>query len=127
MRLPEKFFEDLYFLFGNTCACVLGPCPREDLSLASEFFCVLGLKPCVLDSTSDKNHVIKVFVSERLLNKFGYSRRETQARKTLEKEKYETCFHDAKTSLHMAEVSFLVVKTAMCKRSLTFIHDLPGA
>ena len=53
--LPEKIFEDLFFL-ENTCVCVLGPWPREGLSLASKFFCVLshglGLEPCVLDSTS---------------------------------------------------------------------------
>ena len=30
--------------------------------------------------------------------------------------KYETGFHDEKTRLHMAEVSFLIAKTAMCKR-----------
>ena len=55
---------------------------------------------------------------ERLHEKFGNSRRETQARKPLENEKYETLFHDEKTWLHMAEVSFLIVKTAMSKRSL---------
>ena len=63
----KKFCEDLFFL-ESTCACVLGPWPwpREFLSLASRrsvlgkavlglglgFFCVLGLEPCVLDSTS---------------------------------------------------------------------------
>ena len=72
------FCEDLFFFrriwrnkkkIGNlesTCACVLGlglehscPWPRECLSserlslaLASDFFCVLGLELCVLDSTS---------------------------------------------------------------------------
>ena len=65
-RSPEKNFEDL-FLGGRTLApvsLVLGlehtcPWPREVLSLerlslalASDFFCVLGLEPCVLDSTS---------------------------------------------------------------------------
>ena len=42
------------FFFENTRVCVLGfwPWPREGLSLASKFFCVLGLEPCVLDSTS---------------------------------------------------------------------------
>ena len=49
----------------STCACVLGlehscPWPREclsseRLSLALDFFCVLGLEPCVLDSTSAHN------------------------------------------------------------------------
>ena len=66
----KKFFEDLFclknlfeknfwrpfFFLENTCVCVLGPWPwpREGLSLAlaSKFFCVLGLEPCVLDSTS---------------------------------------------------------------------------
>ena len=49
----KNVFEDFFFS-ENTCACVLGPWAREDLSLASEFFCVLGLglEPCVLDSTS---------------------------------------------------------------------------
>ena len=61
----KNFCEDLFFL-ESTCACVLGlglelscPWPRECLSserlflaLASDFFCVLGLEPCVLDSTS---------------------------------------------------------------------------
>ena len=42
--------------------------------------------------------------------KFGNSRRETQARKQLENEKYETWFHDEKTRLHRAEVSFLIAK-----------------
>ena len=45
------------FFFENTCVCVLGPWPwpREGLSLASKFFCVLvlGLEPCVLDYTSE--------------------------------------------------------------------------
>ena len=51
----KKIFGDIFFL-ENTCVCVLGPWPREGLSLAldSNFFCVLGLglEPCVLDSTS---------------------------------------------------------------------------
>ena len=63
----KNFFEDLFL--ENTCGCVLGPWPwpRAFLSLASRgsvlgkavlglglgFFCVLGLEPCVLDSTSD--------------------------------------------------------------------------
>ena len=37
----KNFFEDLFF--WRTLAAV---------SLASDFFCVLGLEPCVLDSTS---------------------------------------------------------------------------
>ena len=63
-RSPERFFEDLFFS-ENTCVCVFGlehSClwsreglSSEGLSLASasNFFCVLRLKPCVLDSTSD--------------------------------------------------------------------------
>ena len=65
----KNFCEDLFFYFGEhlrLCpwSLVLGlehscPWPRECLSserlslaLASDFFCVLGLEPCVLDSTS---------------------------------------------------------------------------
>ena len=66
----------------------------------------------------NQNHVIEVFVSERLHNRFCNSRRETQARKPLEKVKHETWFHDKKTHLDMAEVSFLVAKTAIGKRGL---------
>ena len=61
---------------------------------------------------------------ERLHMKFGKWRHETQARKPLENEKYETWFHDKKTRLHMAEVSFLIAKTAMCKRSHSRIARL---
>ena len=66
-RLPEKLFEDLFF--WRTLAAVslvlgLGlehSCPwpqvglsseRLSLALATDFLCVLGLEPCVLDSTS---------------------------------------------------------------------------
>ena len=69
----KNFFEDLFFFFWRTLAAVflvlgLGlehscPWPREGLSserlsLASDFFCVLGLglEPCVLDSTSGNYH-----------------------------------------------------------------------
>ena len=36
------------------------PWPRERLTLASDFFCVLGLglEPCVLDSTSDEKFIL---------------------------------------------------------------------
>ena len=65
------FFEDLFFL-ENTCACVRGPWPHAFLSLASRgsvlgravlglglgFFFVLGLEPCVLDSTSATSVII---------------------------------------------------------------------
>ena len=57
---------------------------------------------------------------ERLYKKFGKSRRETQARKPPENEKYETWFHDEKTRLHLAEVSLLIAKTAMSKRILSY-------
>ena len=62
-KSPEKFLWRLFFL-ESTCACGLGlehfcPWPRECLSserlslaLASDFFCVLGLEPCVLNFTS---------------------------------------------------------------------------
>ena len=63
---------------------------------------------------------------ERLDIKFGNSRRETQARKQLENEKYETWFHDEKTRLRGAEVSFLIAKTVMRKRSLRFVGDNGG-
>ena len=78
----KNFCEDLFFFFGdrlkNFCEdlfffcfwralalCVLGPWPREclsseRLSLALDFFCVLGLEPCVLDSTS-ANHSTCVY------------------------------------------------------------------
>ena len=63
LRSPELFFfgEHLRFVslvlgLGLEHSC---PWPRECLSserlslaLASDFFCVLGLEPCVLDSTS---------------------------------------------------------------------------
>ena len=48
----KKNFEDLFF-FENTCVCVLGlkrVCPWPQ-----NFFVVLGLEPCVLDSTSVNN------------------------------------------------------------------------
>ena len=64
-RSSEKKFLRPFFL-KNTCGCVLcpWPWPWAFLSLASRvsvlgravlglgFFCVLGLEPCVLDSTS---------------------------------------------------------------------------
>ena len=55
---------------------------------------------------------------ERLDKKFGNSKRETQAWKTLENEKYETWFHDERTRLHVAEVSLSISKTVMRKRCL---------
>ena len=62
-RSPKKLFLKTFFL-ENTWGCVLGPWPRAFLSLASrglsserlslawDFFWVLGLELCVLDSTS---------------------------------------------------------------------------
>ena len=66
------------------------------------------------------DHVIEVSCQERLYMKFGKSRRETQARKPLENEKYETWFHVEKTRLHMAAVSLLIAKTAMSIRILNY-------
>ena len=69
----KNFCEDLFFLRALALvSLVLGlglehscPWPREclsseRLSLASDFFCVLGLglEPCVLDSTSDAYRLI---------------------------------------------------------------------
>ena len=45
----KKFFEDLFL--ENTSVCVLGPWPRAFLSLASDFFCVLGLGRKLVSST----------------------------------------------------------------------------
>ena len=61
---PEKFLGRPFF-FESACACVLGPWPwpRAFLSLASDFFCVLGLdglEPCVLDSTSESLIIINI-------------------------------------------------------------------
>ena len=58
----KKFWRP--FFLDNTCGCVVGPCARAFVSLASRgsvlekavlglgFFCILGLELCVLDSTS---------------------------------------------------------------------------
>ena len=76
VEIAGKIFVKTFFFFflESTCLCVVGPWPwpwpRELLSLASRgsvlgkavlglglgFFCVLvlGLEPCVLDSTSGK-------------------------------------------------------------------------
>ena len=64
----KNFCENLFFFLESTSACVHGPWfwPQAFLCLASRvsvlgkailglglgFFCVLGLEPCVLDSTS---------------------------------------------------------------------------
>ena len=64
LRSPDKFLWRPFFSLVLV-SLVLGhehssPWPRECLSserlslaLASDFFCALGLEPCVLDSTSD--------------------------------------------------------------------------
>ena len=72
----NNFFEELFF--WRTLAAVflvlgLGlehscPWPREGLfserlSLASDFFCVLGLEPCVLDSTSGRHCIITSYTT----------------------------------------------------------------
>ena len=51
----KKNFWRHYFFFGEHLR--LCPCPRKDLSskglsLASDIFCVFGLEPCALNSTS---------------------------------------------------------------------------
>ena len=71
---PKNFFEDLFFwrklaavslVLGLEYSCSW---PREGLSskrlfLASDFFCVLVLEPCVLDSTSGYCYVIAAAVT----------------------------------------------------------------
>ena len=57
LRTPEKkFLKTLFFyFFENTCACVLAlerVCPRKGCLWPGIFFCVLGLEPCALNSTS---------------------------------------------------------------------------
>ena len=49
----KKIFED--FFFEEHLLLCPWPWPQEGLflALALEFFCVLGLEPCILDSTSD--------------------------------------------------------------------------
>ena len=75
----KNFCEDIFFFFGEHLrfvSLVLGlgfehscPWPREclsseRLSLASHFFCVLGLglEPCVLDSTSAYDKRLNILV-----------------------------------------------------------------
>ena len=70
----KTFCEDLFFFLESTCACVLGlehscPWPREclsseRLSLASDYFCVLGLEPWVLDSTSGKV-ILRIYLQSK--------------------------------------------------------------
>ena len=54
VEIAWKIFVKTFFFGEHLLLC---PWPREclsseRLSLASDFFCVLGLEPCVLDSTS---------------------------------------------------------------------------
>ena len=48
----KKIFKDLFFFGEHLCLCPW-PWPREGLSLAlaSEFFCFLGLEPCVFSTS----------------------------------------------------------------------------
>ena len=62
LEIAWKILLKNFFFLESNCACVLDlehSCPwfrdglsSEELSLASDFFCVLGLEPRVLDSTS---------------------------------------------------------------------------
>ena len=78
----------------STCACVLGPwpiglehsCPwpreclsSERLSLASDFFCVLGLgrEPCVLDSTFGNQLLTMSGSSDWIFKGYGEAEMET--------------------------------------------------
>ena len=62
LEIAWKNFWRPFFFGEHLCLCPWS-WPREGLSLTltSEFFCVLGHEPCVLDSTS---------VTELVLNKF---------------------------------------------------------
>ena len=79
-EIARKIFVKTFFFFWRALtpvSLVLGlglehfcPWPRECLSserlslaLTSDFFCVLGLEPCVLDSTSGKGHLSSNFSS----------------------------------------------------------------
>ena len=60
--VSQKFWaKTVYFVSWRTLLhCVFGPKPRAFPSLASDFFGVLGLEPCVLDSTFDVKLVINL-------------------------------------------------------------------
>ena len=55
-HLKKIFLKTLFFyLLENTCACVLAlerVCPQKGCLWPRIFFCVLGLEPCALNSTS---------------------------------------------------------------------------
>ena len=87
MERLKNFCEDLFFFFfwRALALCVLGPWPRAFLSLASRvsvlgkavlglgFFCVLGLEPCVLDSTSGVKSRAHDFTGlSRMINESSY-------------------------------------------------------
>ena len=84
VEIAWKIFVKTFFFFWRALALVslvlgLGlehscPWPQECLSserlslaLAEDFFCVLGLEPCVLDSTSNKHWIFlqNVLIGER--------------------------------------------------------------
>ena len=57
----KNICEDLFFFFfsgEHLCPWPRECLPSKRLSLASDFFCVLGLEPCVLDSTSAANAIL---------------------------------------------------------------------
>ena len=60
--VSQKFWaKTVYFVSWRTLPhCVFGHRPRAFPSLASDFFGVLGLEPCVLDSTFDVKLVINL-------------------------------------------------------------------
>ena len=79
----------------------------------------------LIPNTHNKNHVIEDVVSERIHNKFGNSRGETHARKSLQKENTKPGFTMRKPvyrwlkfhrflRLHMAEVSYAVILKFDC-------------
>ena len=50
LRTEKKFLKTLFFFFGEHLR--LCPCPRKGCLWPRIFFCVLGLEPCALNSTS---------------------------------------------------------------------------
>ena len=82
----KTFF--FFFFLESTCALCPWPWPRAFLSLASRvsvlgkavlglglgFFCVLGLEPCVLDSTSAKYYYVFEEMASLFIYKFDLLR-----------------------------------------------------
>ena len=80
-RVPEKLFLKTFF-FGEhlrlcpwslslassipSLASRVSVLEKAVLGLASDFFCVLGLEPCVLDSTSVVNKLSRFFANQAL-------------------------------------------------------------